>query len=196
MKKKKDPLMLVIYAVIALFGLYFAAALGTAMDTSLDEKGGLDFTAFGNNIESTMTDADLVFSHLVDTSSYGFKIPLIGTVAAAIYIMLKVTTKKRLHRKGVEHGSARWATEKEAKSLADKPPKPKKGEKAAPKPPKSPFETDNNIILTQEVRMSLNTRQHRENLNVLVIGGSGSGKSRFYVKPNLMQLNTSFYTGY
>lgn len=192
MKKKKDPLMLVIYAVIALFGLYFAAALGTAMDTSLDEKGGLDFTAFGNNIESTMTDTDLVFSHLVDTSSYGFKIPLIGTVAAALYIMLKVTTKKRLHRKGVEHGSARWATEKEAKSLADKPPKPKKGEKAAPKPPKSPFETDNNIILTQEVRMSLNTRQHRENLNVLVIGGSGSGKSRFYVKPNLMQLNTSY----
>ena len=40
--------------------------------------------------------------------------------------------------------------------------------------------------------MSLNTRQHRENLNVLVIGGSGSGKSRFYVKPNLMQLNTSY----
>lgn len=40
--------------------------------------------------------------------------------------------------------------------------------------------------------MSLNTRQHRENLNVLVIGGSGSGKSRFYVKPNIMQLNTSY----
>lgn len=40
--------------------------------------------------------------------------------------------------------------------------------------------------------MSLNTRQHRENLNVLVIGGSGAGKSRFYVKPNLMQLNTSY----
>ena len=47
-------------------------------------------------------------------------------------------------------------------------------------------------MLTQEVRMSLNTRQHRENLNVLVIGGSGSGKSRFYVKPNIMQLNTSY----
>lgn len=67
-------------------------------------------------------------------------------------------------------------------------PEKKKGKK----PPKSPFETDNNILLTQEVRMSLNTRQHRENLNVLVIGGSGSGKSRFYVKPNIMQLNTSY----
>lgn len=68
--------------------------------------------------------------------------------------------------------------------------KPEK--KKVKKSPKSPFETDNNILLTQEVRMSLNTRQHRENLNVLVIGGSGSGKSRFYVKPNIMQLNTSY----
>lgn len=67
-------------------------------------------------------------------------------------------------------------------------PEKKKGKKS----PKSPFETDNNILLTQEVRLSLNTRQHRENLNVLVIGGSGSSKSRFYVKSNIMQLNTSY----
>ena len=123
---------------------------------------------------------------------------------------MKYTSRKRLHRKGVEHGSARWANEKEEKFLADRMSagsKPKRGKDAAQqslrtatkpekkkgkKPPKSPFETDNNILLTQEVRMSLNTRQHRENLNVLVIGGSGSGKSRFYVKPNIMQLNTSY----
>src|SRR5690606_24160921 len=40
--------------------------------------------------------------------------------------------------------------------------------------------------------MSLNTRQTRKNLNVLVIGGSGAGKTRFYVKPNIMQMNTSY----
>ena len=40
--------------------------------------------------------------------------------------------------------------------------------------------------------MSLNTRQHRENLNVLVIGGSGSGKTRFWLKPNLMQMHSSY----
>lgn len=101
-----------------------------------------------------------------------------GNMCRNLYF-IQVYDKKRLHRKGVEHGSARWATDAEAKKLADKK-KVKKGE------------TDNNILLTQEVRMSLNTRQHRENLNVLVIGGSGSGKSRFYVKPNLMQLNTSY----
>jgi type IV secretion system protein VirD4 len=53
-------------------------------------------------------------------------------------------------------------------------------------------EIDKNLILTDDVRMSLNTRHHGENLNVLVIGGSGSGKTRFYVKPNIMQLNTSY----
>lgn len=51
-----------------------------------------------------------------------------------------------------------------------------------------------NMILSQEIRLSMNTRQTRRNLNVLVVGGAGSGKSRFFVKPNLceMPLNTSF----
>ena len=193
MKKKQDPLMLAIYGILLLFVLYFAAGIGTAMDISVDEEtGGLDFNALGTSLETTIVDTDLVFSHLADTNTYGFKITLISAVGIAIYVLLKVTSKKRLHRKGVEHGSARWATEKEAKQLADKPEKKKSGKGKQPPKPKSPFETDNNILLTKEVRMSLNTRQHRENLNVLVIGGSGSGKSRFYVKPNIMQLNTSY----
>lgn len=185
--------MLAIYGILLLFVLYFAAGIGTAMDISVDEEtGGLDFNALGTSLETTIVDTDLVFSHLADTNTYGFKITLISAVGIAIYVLLKVTSKKRLHRKGVEHGSARWATEKEAKQLADKPEKKKSGKGKQPPKPKSPFETDNNILLTKEVRMSLNTRQHRENLNVLVIGGSGSGKSRFYVKPNIMQLNTSY----
>lgn len=193
MKKKQDPLMLVIYGILLLFALYFAAGIGTAMDMSIDETtGGLDFNTLGTSLEATIVDTDLVFSHLADTNTYGFKITLVSAVGIALYVMLKMTSKKRLHRKGVEHGSARWATPKEEKLLADKPEKKKSGKAKQPPKPKSPFETDNNILLTQEVRMSLNTRQHRENLNVLVIGGSGSGKSRFYVKPNIMQLNTSY----
>ena len=187
-RKKTDPLMLAIYGIIALVILYVAAGFGTAMDLSLTESGELDFSLLMSQLESTITDTKTVFSHLADFSSYGFIMPLIAAISIGLYVLLKITSKERLHRRGVEHGSARWATEKEEKFLADKPEK-KKGEN--PKP-KSPFETDNNIILTQEVRMSLNTRQHRENLNVLVIGGSGSGKSRFYVKPNIMQLNTSY----
>ena len=49
-----------------------------------------------------------------------------------------------------------------------------------------------NKILTQNVMLGLDGKKHRRNLNVLVCGGSGAGKTRFYCKPNIMQANTSF----
>ena len=211
-KKKLDPLSIALYVIIVFAVLYVSAALGAAMDLSVDDKGVLDFTALMSNVETVLTDPGTVTAHFTDFSGYGAKITLIVAFALGIYALMKYTSKKRLHRKGVEHGSARWANAKEEQFLRDsedkkkhkhdwigKLPKPLRFlEKPlrkvfkAPKRKEVPFETDNNIILTQEVRMSLNTRQHRENLNVLVIGGSGAGKSRFYVKPNLMQLNTSY----
>ena len=51
---------------------------------------------------------------------------------------------------------------------------------------------EENKIFTQNVRMGLDGRKHRRNLNTLVVGGSGAGKTRFYAKPNLCQANTSF----
>lgn len=203
-------LTILLYVIIVFAVLYVSAALGAAMDLSVDDEGVLDFNLLMAEFETVLTSTDIVGEHFVDFSSYSFKITLMVAFALGIYALLKITSRKRLHRKGVEHGSARWANEKEEKFLADRMSagsKPKRGKDAAQqslrtatkpekkngkKSPKSPFETDNNILLTQEVRMSLNTRQHRENLNVLVIGGSGSGKSRFYVKPNIMQLNTSY----
>ena len=201
---------ILLYAIIVFAVLYVSAGLGAAMDLSVDDDGVLDFNVLMTQFETVLTSTDTVGAHFTDFSSYSFKITLMVGFALGIYALMKYTSRKRLHRKGVEHGSARWANEKEEKFLADRMSagsKPKRGKDAAQqslrtatKPekkkgknsPKSPFETDNNILLTQEVRMSLNTRQHRENLNVLVIGGSGSGKSRFYVKPNIMQLNTSY----
>lgn len=209
-KKKPDMLTILLYAIIVFAVLYVSAGLGAAMDLSVDDEGVLDFNVLMTQFETLLTSTDTVGAHFTDFSSYSFKITLMVAFALGIYALMKYTSRKRLHRKGVEHGSARWANEKEEKFLADRMSagsKPKRGKDAAQqslrtatkpekkkvkKPPKSPFETDNNILLTQEVRMSLNTRQHRENLNVLVIGGSGSGKSRFYVKPNIMQLNTSY----
>ncbi len=209
-KKKPDMLTILLYAIIIFAVLYVSAGLGAAMDLSVDDDGVLDFNVLMTQFETVLTSTDTVGAHFTDFSSYSFKITLMVGFALGIYALMKYTSRKRLHRKGVEHGSARWANEKEEKFLADRMSagsKPKRGKDAAQqslrtatkpekkkgkKPPKSPFETDNNILLTQEVRMSLNTRQHRENLNVLVIGGSGSGKSRFYVKPNIMQLNTSY----
>lgn len=203
-------LTILLYAIIVFAVLYVSAGLGAAMDLSVDDEGVLDFNVLMTQFETVLTSTDTVGAHFTDFSSYSFKITLMVVFALGIYALMKYTSRKRLHRKGVEHGSARWANEKEEKFLADRMSagsKPKRGKDAAQqslrtatkpekkkgkKSPKSPFETDNNILLTQEVRMSLNTRQHRENLNVLVIGGSGSGKSRFYVKPNIMQLNTSY----
>lgn len=191
-KKKPDMLTILLYAIIVFAVLYVSAGLGAAMDLSVDDEGVLDFNVLMTQFETVLTSTDTVGAHFTDFSSYSFKITLMVAFALGIYALMKYTSRKRLHRKGVEHGSARWANEKEEKFLADKIEKKKGGKSAKTEKPKSPFETDNNILLTQEVRMSLNTRQHRENLNVLVIGGSGSGKSRFYVKPNIMQLNTSY----
>lgn len=203
-------LTILLYVIIVFAVLYVSAGLGAAMDLSVDDEGVLDFNVLMTQFETVLTSTDTVGAHFTDFSSYSFKITLMVGFALGIYALMKYISRKRLHRKGVEHGSARWANEKEEKFLADRMSagsKPKRGKDAAQqslrtatkpekkkvkKSPKSPFETDNNILLTQEVRMSLNTRQHRENLNVLVIGGSGSGKSRFYVKPNIMQLNTSY----
>lgn len=82
----------------------------------------------------------------------------------------------RNYRKKEEYGSAKWRNTKQVnKKYAD---------------PKY-FE---NKLLSQNVRIGLDGKKHRRNLNTIVIGGSGAGKTRFYGKPNIMQCNTSFVT--
>lgn len=78
------------------------------------------------------------------------------------------------YRRGEEHGSAQWGNaEKICKKYAQR-------------------NRESNKLITQNVRIGLNGRKHRRNLNVLVCGGSGAGKTRFYCKPNIMQGNTSY----
>ena len=80
-------------------------------------------------------------------------------------------------RHGKEYGSARWGTPKDIEPYID-----------------SVFE--NNIILTATERLMMSGRpkkpKYARNKNVIVIGGSGSGKTRFFVKPNLMQMHSSY----
>ncbi|WP_051588797.1 VirD4-like conjugal transfer protein, CD1115 family [Ruminococcus sp. NK3A76] len=152
-------------------------------------------------LDSTLKNTELVFE-FVKAGGYAVKLPMFTAFGIGLYALNKYTSRKRFHRKGEEHGSARWANKKEIQSLADKPKKVKLPFKIKVhnfferlkfwKRRELSFEQDNNVVLTNEVKMSLNTRQTRKNLNVMVIGGSGSGKSRFYVKPNLMQANTSY----
>ena len=194
--KKADFITISIYSVLAAAVMYISAALGACVDLAANDEGKVDFDVLTGSLDSTMTDTKLVLSQ-VQSGGNAMKFPIFAAFGIGIYALMKITGKKRFHRKGEEHGSARWANQKEIRSLLDKPPKQKKAKGEAkprdePKPKKGAFVRDNNIILTNEVKMSLNTRQTRKNLNVMVIGGSGSGKSRFYVKPNLMQANTSY----
>lgn len=83
-------------------------------------------------------------------------------------------SSRRNYRRGEEHGSAKWGSVRAVnKKYRDK-------------------KTSGNRILTQHVRMGLDGRKHRRNLNTVVVGGSGAGKTRFYAKPNLCQANMSF----
>ena len=175
--------------------------MGACLDLSIKENSKVDFNLLSKSLDSTLKDTHLVFE-LVKAGGYAAKIPMFTAFGIGLYALNKYTSRKKFHRKGEEHGSARWANKKEIQSLADKPKKVKLPFKVKVhnffeklkfwKKKDKVYTIDNNVVLTNEVKMSLNTRQTRKNLNVMVIGGSGSGKSRFYVKPNLMQANTSY----
>ena len=101
------------------------------------------------------------------------KFILWALAAYGFAVALYLSTREN-RRPGEEHGSAKWGSAKRLNAkYRDKDP-------------------HNNTILTQNVRMSLNGKMHRRNLLQIVIGGSGAGKTRFFVKPNLMEANCSF----
>lgn len=98
---------------------------------------------------------------------------LIFIVAYIMGISIYLSSQKN-YRRREEHGSAKWGIAREVNKKYKQMP------------------ISNNKILTQNVGLGLNSKKHRRNLNVLVCGGSGAGKTRFYCKPNIMQTNTSF----
>ena len=92
----------------------------------------------------------------------------------AVYVKGKNAKK---YRKGIEYGSARWGTAEDIRPFAD-------------------LVFQNNVILTKTESLTMNSRpknpKHARNKNVLIVGGSGSGKTRFWLKPNLMQCHSSY----
>lgn len=107
-------------------------------------------------------------------SLHGYDL-LVGIVGAAIVKLIVYMKGKntKKYRQGEEYGSARWGTPKDIAPFID-----------------PVFE--NNILLTQTERLTMNSKpklpKYARNKNVIIIGGSGSGKTRFYVKPQLMQM--------
>ncbi|MFS6234243.1 type IV secretory system conjugative DNA transfer family protein [Streptococcus agalactiae] len=101
----------------------------------------------------------------------------VGVAALIKFIVYTKGKNAKKFRQGKEYGSARWGTRKDIEPYVDE-------------------KFQNNILLTQTERLTMNGRpanpKYARNKNVLVIGGSGSGKTRFYVKPNLMQMHSSY----
>ena len=120
---------------------------------------------------SELTKAPLLSFHFTDIS-----VGIVGALAVKGILYLRSKNAKKF-RKGIEYGSARWGTPEDIKPYIDK-------------------NFYDNILLTQTERLTMNSRpknpKFARNKNVLVIGGSGSGKTRFFVKPNLMQMTTSY----
>lgn len=135
-------------------------------------------TELGDKIMNAMDGLGAVFINpLPSFNPLDLLIGVAGGVIVKLVIYVKGKNAKK-YRKGCEYGSARWGNAEDIKPyMADK------------------FE--DNVILTETERLTMDGRpkagpKYARNKNILVIGGSGSGKTRFYVKPNLLQMHSSY----
>ena len=121
-----------------------------------------------------ITQLDAVFAEPwhVEWTRSSLRAVLFCMFAYAMGIGIWLSTRRN-YRRGEEHGSAKWGDAADVNRKYRQHP------------------VNMNKILTQNVRIGFDAHKHRRNLNVLVIGGSGAGKTRFYVKPNIMQANCS-----
>ena len=167
---KPDVKKLVLLNLPYVFAFYFAdkiaAVFRLAPGTEFIDKLTNGFAVFGTAFANPLPSF-----HPVDL--------LIGVIAGALLklaVYVKGKNRKKF-RQGEEYGSARWGKAEDIKPYMDP-------------------EFSNNVILTQTEFLTMNSRpkqpKYARNKNILVIGGSGSGKTRFFVKPNLMQMHSSY----
>lgn len=167
---KPDVKKLILLNLPYVFTFYFAdkiaAVFRLAPGTEFIDKLTNGFAVFGTAFANPLPSF-----HPVDL--------LIGLIAGAL-LKLAVYVKgkdRKKFRQGEEYGSARWGKPEDIKPYMDP-------------------EFSNNVILTQTEFLTMNSRpkqpKYARNKNILVIGGSGSGKTRFFVKPNLMQMHSSY----
>ncbi|MCM1524120.1 MAG: type IV secretory system conjugative DNA transfer family protein [Ruminococcus sp.] len=228
--KKTDTLL---YFIIAACVIAFPVIvlLGYTFEMTADEQGNIQIFEAVNHLAEYMTPLNFgrAFGQIITGSGMTRKAAVVGFFGSLIAVMYRVMGNgKRYHRKGEEHGSARWGNKQEKEIIADttkkgfynnvicasdiflvldrkvreqneaaeesEKSKKKKGRKKSDrkKPDKDLSGTEFSIKdvtcrsgASEKIKPMLN-------LNMLISGGSGTGKSRFYVKPNLLQCNTSF----
>lgn len=163
---RKRIIMALPYVLIALIATHF----GQAWRMSESSEPDMRVMGFLEILPSAFSD--------ILPSFHPFDL-LIGATLAAIMRLIVYSKRKnaKKYREGIEYGSARWGTKKDIAPFIDP-------------------EFSRNVILTQTEYLTMNNRPknpaYARNKNVLVIGGSGAGKTRFWLKPNLLQAHSSY----
>lgn len=165
-KIKKFVLNNLAYVIFGYAGNIICFAFRTAEGKDVSEK-----------LLPALNNLGTAFAHIIPSFH-----PVDLLVGIAVGVVMKFVMKmraanKKKFRQGTEYGSAVWGTEKDIAPYMDFKVK------------------DNNVILTQTEGLTMGKPSHPKyarNKNILVIGGSGSGKTRFFVKPNLMQMHSSY----
>ena len=155
--------MIIIFALLVPVVIWFALKLAGCYEPELK---------LFDLLERLMESLNYPFD--IHINEYSVKTVLVFLLFYAMGIGIYFSSSEK-RRPGEEHGSAEWGNVSAlARKYADKADK------------------FNNLILSQTMRLGLNAKKHRRNLNVLVVGGSGAGKTRFYCKPNILQCNASY----
>lgn len=165
-KIKKLVLNNLAYVIFGYAGNIICFAFRTAEGKDISEK-----------ILPALNNLGTAFAHIVPSFHPVDLLVGIAVGVAMKFIMKMRAANKKKFRQGTEYGSAVWGTEKDIEPYMDFK------------------EKDNNVILTQTEGLTMGKPSHPKyarNKNILVIGGSGSGKTRFFVKPNLMQMHSSY----
>lgn len=165
-KIKKLVLNNLAYVIFGYAGNIISFSFRTAEGKDISEK-----------LLPALSNLGTAFAHIIPSFH---PVDLLVGVAVGVamkFIMKMRAANKKKFRQGTEYGSAVWGTEKDIAPYMDFK------------------EKDNNVILTQTEGLTMGKPSHPKyarNKNILVIGGSGSGKTRFFVKPNLMQMHSSY----
>lgn len=148
---------------------------------AFDKAGQAFRLAGGADLSAKILDLGTGFTKAFESMAPSFHgtdllVGIAGAAAVRLMVYFRGKNAKK-YRQGVEYGSARWGTAADIAPYMDR-------------------EFDNNVLLTMTERLTMSSRpkepKYARNKNILVIGGSGSGKTRFFVKPNLMQLHSSY----
>ena len=165
-KIKKLVLNNLAYVIFGYAGNIISFSFRTAEGKDVSEK-----------ILPALNNLGTAFAHIIPSFHPVDLLVGIAVGVAMKFIMKMRAANKKKFRQGTEYGSAVWGTEKDIEPYMDFK------------------EKDNNVILTQTEGLTMGKPSHPKyarNKNILVIGGSGSGKTRFFVKPNLMQMHSSY----